>query len=184
MATADEIDASLERLTAAIPPPAHPLGLDIKQLPADLPLLPADLFRFAAVYGSGFFDDGSVFLAVLNPYEDGYWRKQNRDLQLVREFKEEEGDDYIPYDIYPQQPGLFLWGYGQDRKHFFWLTEGQAGSWPVVVMYDIEIFTRFATPMVRFLEQLLCGDLDCSFIGHEGCLDPGSLRFAPRILPA
>src|SRR5262249_54817600 len=103
-------------------------------------------------------------------------------------FKVEEGNDYIPYCIWPEQSGLLLWGYGEHRKHFFWLTEGDPRSWPVIVMYDIEIFTRFEMPMLPFLEKLLCGHIDCSFIGgvddHGNRINPASLRFVQRILPS
>lgn len=124
MITADEIRTSLARLEAVFAPPAQPLGLDTKRAPEDLPPLPPDLFAFVDVYGSGFFENGGMFLAVLNPHEDEYWKKQETDLNLVREFKEREGDAYVPYSIWPDRPGLLLWGYGEDRKHFLWLTEG------------------------------------------------------------
>ncbi len=59
--------------------------------------------------------------------------------------------------------------------------------WPVVVMYDMEIFTRFDMAMVNFVAQLLCGDLDCSFIGgtddDDNRIDPSRIKFVSRIMP-
>ena len=188
MITAEEIKRSLDRLIAAIAPPTQALGLESNNLPENLPGLPLDLLAYIDVYGSGFFENGGMFLTVLNPYEKDYWKKQNTDLDLVRQFKAQEGDGYVPYAVWPDQSGLLLWGYGENRKHFFWLTEGDPGAWPVIVMYDLEIFTRFDMPMLPFLEKLLCGDLDCGFIG--GVDDPGnrvnpaSLKFVPSILPS
>ena len=68
------------------------------------------------------------------------------------------------------------------------MTDGEPASWTVVVMYDIEIFTHFDMTMLEFLEKLLCGDLDCSFIGGvdmpENRINPTAIQFTPRILPA
>ena len=89
--------------------------------------------------------------------------------------------------LFPEPDGLLLWGFGQDRKHFFWHTLGPPESWKVIALYDLEIFTRFEMPMIRFMEQLLCGELDCSFIGGvdapENKLNSAALQFVPRIMP-
>lgn len=184
----DKFDRSLRRLTAAIAPPQRPLGLGKTAFPENRPPFPSDLLRFVDTYGSGYFNDGSIFLSVLNPYEDDYCAKQNCGLELLREFKQSEGDEYIPYRVYPDEPGLLLWGYADTRKHFFWLTDGEPSSWPVIVMYDIEIFTEFDMPMLIFLERLMCGDIDCSFIGGvdtpDNRIDPRAFRFESRILPS
>ena len=176
--TIDMFSRSLDRLTATIAPPQRPLGLGRSVVPEDRPPFPPDLLRFVDSYGSGFFNDGSVFLSVLNPYEDDYWAEQNRYLELYRDYKKWEGDEVIPYGVYPDEPGLLLWGFGQGRKDFFWLTQGEPSSWPVIVMYDVDVRTRFDTPTVVFLEGLMCGDIDCSFIG--GVDTPGN-RIDPRV---
>ena len=190
MITPDELEQSMQRLKVKIPPPAHPVGLDATGLPDDLPPLPPDMFQFAEVYGSGFFDDGGILVAVLNPFEKGFAAKQDRDLELLRDLKETEGDEYIPYVIYPDQGGILPWGYSDRRKHYLWLTEGEPMSWPVMAMYDIEITRRFDMPMVVFLDKLLCGEIDCSFLGlvdsdgnRINRIDPTSVCFTPRILP-
>lgn len=183
------IQHSLTRLMFAYPPPANPLGFDLQSLPTQLASLPPDLFAFIRIYGSGLFRDknSGMLLNVLNPYERNYSNKVDTDLALLRRLKKEEGDAYVPYPIWPESGGLLLWAYGDNRKHFFWKTDGDPGSWTVVVMYDLEIFTAFDLSLLQFLEQLLCGDLDCTFIGcsdNQNRIDPTSVQFIPRVLPA
>ena len=156
--------------------------------PHNVPTLPPDVKKFIHTYGSGYFHvDGSVFLEVLNPYSPDYWAKQTRDLDNVRQLKESEGNSYVPYGIFPDQPGLLLWGYGEDRKHFFWLTEGEPSDWPVFAMHDLEILTRFDCSMLRFIKRLLCGEIDCSFIGGvdttNNRVDPQRCTFVAEVTP-
>jgi hypothetical protein len=188
MITPEEIAASCNRLKAAIKPPLEPVGLETRNVPTSLPKLPMDLFAIVDAYGSGFFElDGAVFLSVLNPYEEQYSRRLNEKLDTIRRLKDSEGEDYVPYPIFPEPDGLLLWGFGQDRKHFFWRTVGPPESWKVIALYDLEIFTGFEMPMIRFMEQLLCGELDCAFIGGvdvpENKLNPTALQFVPRVMP-
>ncbi len=182
-------DQVLGELIAAVAPPKTPIGVSVHAKAPNLPALPPDLMKFIQAYGSGYFDiDGSIFLEVLNPYSDDYWAKQNRDLDTIRQLKLSEGDEYIPYEIYPDQPGLLLWGYGEDRKHFFWFTDGDPSVWPVIAMYDLEIFTRFDLSMLSFTKQLLCGEIDCSFIGGvdtaNNHVDPQTCKFVQKETPA
>ena len=64
--------------------------------------------------------------------------------------------------------------------------EGKPQEWPVLVMYDLEIWTRFDMPMVVFHELLFFGELDCSFIGwikQYSRRNPSQISFRPRIPP-
>lgn len=145
--------------------------------------------KFVHTYGSGYFDiDGSIFLEVLNPYSPDYWAKQNRDLDSIRQLKQTEGGEHIPFGIYPEHPGLLLWGYGQDRKHFFWLSDGNPTNWPVIAMHDLEVVTRFDCSMTSFLQRLMCGEIECSFIGGvnttDNRIDPKACKFVPEVVPA
>ena len=169
--------AELRQLTMLIPPPVKPIGVD-GPLNTGTPVLPSDLLSFARSYGSGYFDiDGGIFLEALNPFAPDYSSRWENHMEQIRHYKKSEGDDYVPYDIYPKQPGLVLWGYGEDRKHFFWLTEGPRDNWPVLVMHDLEFFTRFDCSMLSFTRKLLSGELDCAFIGG---VDTANNRVDPR----
>jgi hypothetical protein len=182
-------DDDLLQLTRCIAPPSSPIGIAGQTLVADLPPLPPDAVSFVRKFGSGYFDiDGGIFLEVLNPYSSDYWTKQNRDLENLRQLKQSEGAEYIPFDIYPTQPGLLLWGYGEDRKHFFWLTEGDPTVWPVIALHDLEIVTRFDCSMTHLVKQLMCGEIDCAFIGGvntaDNRIDPQACKFVAADVPA
>lgn len=190
MTPADHSQKSLQRLVSVIRPPETPLENNPRSSTSDYPPVPPDLQLLIGEYGSGSFEyeESGAIVRVHNPYESEYWRKQEKYLDLLRYFKVQFGEEYIPYPIYPEEGGLLPWGSGEGRKHYFWKMDGDPPAWPVIVMYDIEIFTRFDMTMVQFLEKLLCGELDCSFIGGtdepNNCLDPAKLIFDPRILPA
>ena len=180
--------ASFARLTRIAPPPASPLEVG-GQLPglrfADggSAKFPSDFLTLVQAYGSGEFqsdDELGMVAGLLNPRAPAYARARDYDLETIRGFKEEEGDEYIPYALYPDRPGLLPWGWAECRRHYFWLTEGEPADWPVVVLYDLEIFTRFDMPVVVFLEQLVGGSLEASFIGTPGHFDPARIKFTQR----
>ncbi len=184
----DVNDSLLRELVTAIAPPPHPIGFDSAPDLQLLPGFPPDLMMFMRAYGSGCFDvQDSFSLEVLNPWETKYWLKQFRYLNNIRLAKEIEGEDYIPYSVYPDSPGLFLWGTTDKQKDFFWLTEGEPEDWPILVIYDQEVFTRFDCSMLDFLKQLLCGEIDCTFIGGvdtpNNRINPFDCKFEPWILP-
>jgi hypothetical protein len=177
------ISTALKRLAEVVAPPRKPLQVT-GTIRGDI-RFPDDYLALIGLYGSGSFqvEGAGAVLTLLNPYWRGYWKRVQEELELVREFKEEEGDEYIPYEIHPDSPGLLIWGYGEGRKHYFWLTEGKPNRWPNIVMYDIELFTRFDIPMVVFLQRLLCGELDCTFIGlsvENNRIDPSTVTFNPE----
>jgi hypothetical protein len=176
-------ERSLERLVKAITPPTTPLHAPGTVGSAGA-TFPDDLYLFISTYGSGSFQyEGSDLVVVLNPFEPRYQAKRDKYLDLIREYKQEEGNNYIPYDIHPEKPGLFTWGWGEGRKHFFWLTQGEANDWPVIALYDIELFNRFDMPMILFLEQLLTGQMDADFIGIPGKLAARAVEFHPGVVP-
>jgi hypothetical protein len=164
--------------------------MDRNSISDGVPPLPDDLLAFINLYGSGVFTSDNLnlnlYLTVMNPYEEKYGKTQNQKLGILLELKEYNGADFIPYDVYPDRPGLLFWGFTDTRKDFLWLTEGEPNSWPVMVMVDVEIFTRFEMGMLQFLEQMLCGDLDCSFLGNTALpnnrYDPALIRFEPQLL--
>lgn len=174
---------ALERLIKAVAPPDKPSATE-GDIPQGIPALPRDYLSLIGAYGSGSFYVEQVgdLVILLNPYSHDYLKRSQDELDMAREVKRTEGDDYIPYEIYPKSPGLLIWGYGEDRKHYFWLTEGKPDEWPVIVMYDIEIFTRFDVPMTEFLRQLFCGEIECNFIGFQkpyDRIDPSDVTFEP-----
>lgn len=184
----ENVTAALERLREIAPmwgKPFRPRGT----IPRNIPTLPEDYLRLVSVYGNGrFVHQGRGLIVLLNPYLPDYWKTVQDELEFIRECKNQEGNELFPYDIYPDSPGLLLWGYGEyggyketrrRRRHYFWLTDGKHDSWPVMVLYDS--FTRFELPVVVFLQQLLSGDMDCSFLG---LVDPITGKPINRIDPS
>jgi hypothetical protein len=192
-----DTQAALDRLAETIPPPQKPL--ETKGSLASLTfangrpvVFPPDYVQLATLYGSGDFrsdekyGDGFIgdLVYLMNPRAARYSDFLKDESEFVQEFKSSEGDEYVPYDVYPQTPGVLQWGWCQGRKRYFWLTEGKPKDWPVLVMYDLEIWTRFDMPMTVFLQRLFFGELDCGFIGWPGELsrrDPAKITFHPRI---
>jgi hypothetical protein len=186
-------DKSLARLLKRIPPPAKPL--ETKRQPATLMFaggrqeaFPRDYLALGEKYGSGEFDqaaDVSMIVSIHNPRAPAYRSFLDKEHAFLQQYKTEEGGGYSAYDIYPVSPGLLEWGWAEGRKEFFWLTEGSPSKWPIIIMWDCEFLARFEMPVVVFLERLLCGDLDCNFIGDETKpirLDPSRIRFEPQAM--
>lgn len=170
----EHVRTSLASLCKNIAPPLQPIhSAATKELHGDL-LLPDDILALVGVFGSGNFcigtDDG-FDLEVFNPFAPDYSAKISRELGTLNQLKEIEGEQYIPYPIHPMQPGLLPWGWADGRKGFYWYTDGKPNDWTVIVMYDIEIVTPFRMSMLEFLRSLLCGELDCSFIGGVSTSD-------------
>lgn len=165
MTPSRNITKSLQRLAMSIKPPANPIGLDAEQDATSTLSLPDDFYSLNRLYGTGCFENGGLFLTILNPFDDQSVSRFDIETKSIENLVKIEGEKYIPFKFHPTSPGLLLWGYGEGRKHFFWLTEGNPDCWPVVVMHDLEVITRFDMTMLEFIEKLLCGDLDCGFIG-------------------
>jgi len=177
-------ESNLKKIQATVAPPAQPAGIGRGSPVENTPALPNDFTQFVRLYGSGSFENGGTFLTVLNPFEKHSAEQFDQHSNSISNLVKGEGEDYIPYKLHPAKPGLLLWGYGEDRKHFFWLTKGNPEEWTVVAMHDLEICTPFDMPMVEFLKQLLCSELDCSFIGgvetDSNRIEPGYLKFNPK----
>jgi len=186
--TRAEISKSLAKLVKAVPPPASPLHPSGTPDPY-APELPSSYLQLLTTYGSGhFLHDDKHFLEFLNPFAPGYKKSVVGYLDLLRELKTEAEDSNVlppmPYDVWPEKHGLYPWAFGEGRKHYFWLTKGSPQKWTVVTMYDIEEFTEFDIPAAVFLQRLVCGEIDASFFGFDGPLDPTKVTFCsepPRL---
>jgi hypothetical protein len=151
--------------------------------------MPPDYLRLTKVYGSGEFNqDGGVGMIaeVYNPRAAAFRAQFDWWHNHLRWYKAEEGGGYKDYNIFPDNPGLLMWGRTDDRKAYFWLTEGPAERWPLIVMWDSEFFGRYDMPLTAFLDQLVAGELDARFLGDESVpmrLDTARIRFIPRAMP-
>jgi hypothetical protein len=189
-----DVRVSLRRLLRRIPPPRIPR--EVGREPTALTFasgapvkFPPDYLRLTGKYGSGeFVEEGDLGMLVSahNPRARAYRRFLDTKHRTARLMKQQEGE-YRDYEIFPASPGLLQWGWAEGRKGYFWLTEGSPPRWPTVVMWDHRFAGRFDLPVVVFLERLLCGDLDCRFIGDEReviRLNPSRISFVSRSMVA
>lgn len=176
------IESALQRLLAAIPPPTEPL-FPSGTTETDFPM---DYLQLINKFGSGLFDvGGAAMIRLINPFEPGWNKIRDRDVELLRYMKRTEGDDRVPYGIWPESPGLLPWASGDSRQNYFWLTKGPPDDWPVVTMYDVELFNEFELTATEFIQKLLCCEIDSAFLGEP--LDKMKRKektFEPRRYPA
>lgn len=159
---------SIEQLKGLVPAPPDPkyTGDEDKWKQAESKLkiaLPKDYKAFVDTYGSG---ELANFIYVFTPFTKSEHmnlvQRVASDGDVFRELKENEGDEEVPFQIYPESPGLLSWGSDGNGNFLFWLTEGEPDRWPVIVAAgrDSE-FERFDIPMTEFLFKALTRNLNC-----------------------
>lgn len=129
--------------------------------------LPSDLLKLAVLYGTGSFSRGQF--SVLNPFAPSYVETVTKICAFYRTLKAAEGDDYFPYDFYPQRPGLLPWGREANGHEMFWLTEGAADDWPIVLYRSGACeFERLDMSLTDFLTEVLTNTSNCAaFVGID-----------------
>jgi hypothetical protein len=155
---------AMQELVAVVPPPAapvetRPVGRKNEIEKALGIVLPEDLYELGLHYGSGRFADE---LEVFNAFSTKYLEKVDMVNGCYRQLKQGEGDDFVPYDIFPKSPGLFPWGVTTSGHVMFWLTEGEPNSWRTVLLRTGEMeFEAVQTQMTTFLADVFKGPMPC-----------------------
>jgi hypothetical protein len=100
----------------------------------------------------------------INPFlEPGSFlaRLEHLILQHEREMRA-EFPEYYPFRVYPEPGGLFPWATTVNGDTLYWLTDGLAEAWPVVVWEsrgpEHVVYPFEAT---EFLQRWLSGALEC-----------------------
>lgn len=96
-------------------------------------LLPMDYKQLICGYGSGSWQE---FLWVLNPFSRNKYLnlvEQSRRLLEAERIIRGDWPDLVPFALYPEEGGLFPWGITDNGDRLFWRTEGEPGSWPIIV---------------------------------------------------
>jgi hypothetical protein len=129
------LQKSFERI---LPPPVNPVDTptesDWRSVEGKLGFtLPQDYKDFVDIYGAGSVDG---FLWVLNPIS------KNPNLNLIdqaksrldaqRRFSMDFGSK-APYPLHPEANGLFPWAVTDNGDVLYWLCEGSASAWSVVI---------------------------------------------------
>ena len=126
---------------------------------------PADYREFIQIYGSGLL--GS-FLRVLCPipskHHQPYLRAITRILQNKLILRELEGEEEVPYKLFPLSPALLPWGTDENANEYFWLADRRPPSkWPVIVAGGrSSSWERFDMSMIDFLSECFLGRLRAS----------------------
>ena len=162
---------SLNELTTLVEPPNDPVDagpLELrKEAEAKLGLsLPQDIIDFATTYGSGTFSDEQFW--ILNPFASWYMDNVQQICRIYSEMKRDEGDHYVPYDVYPIQPGLLPWGSDANGHQMFWLTAGEPDAWPILLFNrDTSQFEEWRMPVTTFLSRIFDGTLQCNLWSED-----------------
>lgn len=160
---------SLKKLIEAIPPPIEPKYVDGKVIDATLPTFPEDHTALVEAYGSGEFtcDDIGCVIEVFNPRDPWHVKHVQNDHEHLRSYRESEGEEYLPYPIYPDNPGVLICGWNDSRDYWLWRTDGfDSNQWPTVFYGDLQDAFEFEMPMVVFMQKLFFGEIsrqDLSF---------------------
>jgi hypothetical protein len=160
---------AVSELVAVVPPPENPTEAGP---PEEWPgiesaigiPLPLDVRDFGLRYGSGMFADT---VEAYNPFSAKYLEIISQVSDCYRDLKCAEGDKFIPYRIYPDKPGLLVWGSDVNGHMMFWLTEGEPSRWPLILMTVDGQFERWDMPMTTFLASIFQGKMSCILWDEE-----------------
>src|SRR5262245_59201330 len=121
----------LEALVQTVPPPAAPINHGLAGN-GELAKLPPDLTAFLERSGSACFTaGGEALVGIFNPADEEDHEGRDGLLESLRGHQEAEGDRYLPLELFPASPGLFLWGWGENQQQYLWYTKGKPARWHV-----------------------------------------------------
>src|ERR1043166_334357 len=157
---------SVLKLKKLVPPPSRPFELGtIEQwtsVESKLGLsLPCDYRDFVLTYGTGLF---AGFYIIYSPFTVIKAANLCAQIETVcqqdRDFKR-DFPEAVPYQIYPERPGLLPWGGDENGNYYYWLTDGAPDSWKVIsdeVRGDS--FQEHGCCMTDFLYDVLTGKIE------------------------
>ncbi|MBL8796274.1 MAG: SMI1/KNR4 family protein [Planctomycetia bacterium] len=172
---------SLQEMLDIILPPAKPLQVGTKrQLEAIEKRIgiqfPEDYKDFIFRYGSG---NVAGFFSVLNPFSES-WQHEIRtrceNLRSVKKKKETE----VPFPIFPEKEGIFLWGADSNASEYYWLTQGKPDDWLTLKNHEAgPPWFQFKLPMTTFLAKVLTNRLKRFWPGDPQPFGKDELAFEP-----
>jgi hypothetical protein len=155
---------SIQELVTAISPPKTPIEVgddtawaSVQQLLGIA--LPTDYKDFGMHYGTGSVNDPDrLHIDILNPFSKEYIEKVSYHCKLLRKYAAGASD---PYLIYPARPGLLPWGWDDNGNGLYWLTEGPAESWPIILCNEPGEYQKIELSMTSFLAKAFTRQLTC-----------------------
>lgn len=125
---------SISALKKLVPPPDRPVQVGTldrwREIERSIGIrFPRDYRDLVFCYGADLF---AGLYYVFSPFASDYLETVQRKCDILRESRETEGADYVPYPIHPEPNGLLPWGGDENGNEYCWLTEGSPTKWPVV----------------------------------------------------
>jgi hypothetical protein len=155
----------IRKIKELVPPPIRPFELgSLEQwqtVEQKLGLsLPSDYRDFVLTYGTRSF---ARFYTIYNPFSSSEWANLHicieRLCKIAREFKR-DWPETVPYQIYPDRPGLLPWGGDDNGNYYYWVTDGPPDTWQVVSdEVRGEGFREYGRSMTDFLSEVLTGKI-------------------------
>ena len=164
---------SLERLMKRLPntqPAKDARGFEREWSLAESELgfrLPNDYKDFICTYGGGGIniEDYIIVFSPLDARPKMNLKAAGKSCLESYEFIRSKHPKRRPLRAHPEQPGVYPWGCSVDGEIFLWLMDGEPANWCTVVADDgRDCSTIYAGGFVQFLEAIVNGDLDFSFL--------------------
>lgn len=176
---------SIDLLMSVVAPPSSPIetGTEHKwehmqKLVAAA--LPRDFYDFGMVYGSGGFRDPNIDIWIYQPFWHRFKESVNYYNALLSRFKADQGDQYIPYDVFPASSGLLVWGNDVEGNELYWLTEGKPDDWPIIIRGRDDSWEEHNGPMTSFLAKAFTRQIDVHVWPDPYFVDPSKIIFVPE----
>lgn len=173
----------LERIKASIPPPDAPVyardatgWLEVEKVLGAA--LPQDYKDFVSAYGSGLL---CGYIRIFNPFDESpnfnLFSESERVLKSYSALRLEH-PMRRPVGVFPNPCGIFPWGETTEGEHFYWMTNGTSGEWPVFAIDDSrDRCVIFGMGFSKFVDALLRDQVDLSFVMSSHST---SKSFVPR----
>ena len=118
---------------------------------------------------------------MLNPFAPKYVEAVKYYSSLYQELRESEGEECVPYEIYPASPGLLIACEEVNGSSIFWLTEGEPDKWPLMLMTVDWQFERREQTLLSFLVEMFRDLPECVLWTKEWAEEnlPG-MEFHPK----
>ena len=163
---------AIDELLKIVPPPKHPTEIgtlaQFRQVEKRLGTrLPSDYRKFIFKYGTGAFArEYFVFSPFTANQHLSLTRKVPELCKYERQFKETWGVEAVPYNVYPDSPGILPWGADNNGNNYFWLTTGDPDDW-VVVQNEVRGtgYKQRDCSLTEFLLGILSGRIE-SLVGE------------------
>lgn len=153
---------SIHRLKEILAPPANPVDPPSEKVwdsvRSTLGInLPTNLLTMSKVYGTGMIrGEEMTGLGIYNPGHPNYIRDAQNELQRLRDTRGPVKDSDMPFDVFPDENGLFPFGIDENDVWLCWQVSSHSNEWPIVIRwkYGLDGMEKFEMPLFDFLVRV------------------------------